>query len=158
MWYDKGKSRMGCRMSIIKEFKEFAMKGNVMDLAIGVVVGGAFGKIITSLVENIIMPVVSVFTGAVSFPNLFITLDGKYYETLEHAEAAKAPIVNFGLFISNFVDFLIIALLVFFIVKQINRFKRKPVPAAIKTKECPYCRTNIHIEAIKCPNCTSVIK
>lgn len=142
-------------MSFLKEFKEFAVKGNVIDLAVGVIIGGAFGKIVTSLVNDIVMPVLTLITGNESFKNLFITLDGKKYENITLAEEAGAPMLNYGLFISNVVDFLLIALVIFIFVKQINRFKKKPEPAPVTTKECPFCRTGIHLEASKCPNCTS---
>jgi large conductance mechanosensitive channel len=142
-------------MSFLKEFKEFAVKGNVIDLAVGVIIGGAFGKIVTSLVNDVIMPVLTLITGNESFKNLFIALDGNKYESITLAEEAGAPLLHYGLFISNVVDFLIIALVIFIFVKQINRFKKKPAPAPVTTKDCPYCRTSIHLEATKCPNCTS---
>lgn len=145
-------------MSFLKEFKEFAVKGNVMDLAIGVVIGAAFGKIVTSLVGDIIMPVVTLITGKINFADLFVSLDGKHYETLAIAKEASAPTLNYGLFITNIIDFLIIAFVIFLIVKQLNRFKRKPAPAAVTTKNCPYCQSSIHISAVKCPHCTSDLK
>lgn len=142
-------------MSFFKEFKEFAIKGNVIDLAVGVIIGGAFGKIVTSLVNDVIMPVFTLITGNVSFKNIFIPLNGEVYKDIAAAEAAKAPLINIGLFLANVVDFLIIAFVIFLFIKQINRFKKKPAPAPVTTKECPYCRTSIHLEATKCPNCTS---
>jgi large conductance mechanosensitive channel len=142
-------------MSFIKEFKEFAVKGNVIDLAVGVIIGGAFGKIVTSLVNDIFMPIITLITGNTSFENLFIALDGKKYNTIEQAQSAGIGTVNYGIFISNIVDFLIIAFVIFIFIKQINRFKKKPEPAPVTTKECPYCRTAIHLEASRCPNCTS---
>ena len=149
-------------MSFLKEFKEFAMKGNVMDLAIGVVIGAAFGKIVTSLVNDIIMPVITLITGDVGFENYFINLDpGKVkFDTLAAAKEAGVPTLSYGLFITNIIDFLIIALVIFIVIKQINRLKPKPKPvtAVVTTKDCPYCRTSIHIEATKCPNCTADLK
>jgi len=147
-------------MSFLKEFKEFAMKGNVMDLAIGVVIGAAFGKIVSSLVNDIIMPLVTLITGKIDFVNLFVSLDGKPYESFIAAKEAGAPTVNYGQFITNFIDFLIIAFVIFIFVRQINRFKRKPAaaPAPVTTKACPYCHSSIHLEATKCPNCTSDLK
>lgn len=142
-------------MSFLKEFKEFAIKGNVIDLAVGVIIGGAFGKIVTSLVNDIVMPIITLITGNESFKNLFIALDGKKYESVTLAEEARAPILHYGLFISNVVDFLIIAFVIFIFIRQINRFKKKPVSAPVTTKDCPYCFTSIHLEATKCPNCTS---
>jgi len=137
------------------EFKEFAIKGNVIDLAVGVIIGGAFSKIVSSLVNDIFMPIITLITGKTSFENLFIALDGKKYDTIEMAQSAGVGTVNIGIFISNVVDFLLIAFVIFVLVKQINRFKRKSEPVPATTKECPFCRTSIHIEATKCPNCTS---
>jgi len=147
-------------MSFLKEFKEFAMKGNVMDLAIGVVIGAAFGKIVTSLVNDVVMPLITLITGKIDFINLFISLDGKDYETLVIAKEAGAPTLNYGQFITNIIDFLIIAFVIFVIVRQLNKFKRKPAaaPAPVTTKNCPYCHSSIHLEATKCPNCTSDLK
>lgn len=144
-------------MSILKEFKEFAMKGNVVDLATGVIIGGAFGKIVTSLVNDIIMPLISLATGKLDFSNLFISLDGSHYATFEEAKNAGAATLNYGAFITNIIDFLIIAFSIFIIIKQLNRFKREPVPATPTTKSCPFCQSVIHIDAKRCPNCTSDI-
>lgn len=147
-------------MKLFKEFKEFAVKGNVIDLAVGVIIGGAFGKIVTSLVNDVIMPLLSFVTrsGALSFENLFIALDGNKYETLAAAQEAGASTFNYGLFLTNVLDFLIIAFVIFIFIKQINRFKKKPEPAPVTTKECPYCRTAIHKDAVRCPNCTSELR
>ncbi|NLO02446.1 MAG: large conductance mechanosensitive channel protein MscL [Bacteroidales bacterium] len=142
-------------MSFLKEFKEFAVKGNVIDLAVGVIIGGAFGKIVTSLVNDVVMPLISLITGGNAFSSFFIPLDGKHYDTIAIAEEAGAPIMKIGPFISNIVDFLIIAFVIFVVIKQINRFKKKPAPAPVTTKECRYCRTSIHLDATRCPNCTS---
>ena len=143
-------------MKVIKEFKEFAMKGNVVDLATGVIIGAAFGKIVTSLVNDIIMPVFGLFTGKGLFKNIFIPLDGRFgvYKTLEEAQASTATI-NLGLFLTNIVDFLIIAFAIFLMVKQINKLKPKAPAAVSSTKICPYCQSSVHIKAIKCPHCTS---
>lgn len=140
---------------MLKDFKEFAIKGNMLDLAIGVIIGGAFGKIITSIVNDIIMPLLSLLTGRIDFTNLFYALNGKYYEKLADAQADKAATLNYGLFITSVIDFLIVAFTIFIVVKQLNRFKKKEAPVAPKVKECPYCKTNISIEATRCPNCTS---
>jgi large conductance mechanosensitive channel len=137
-------------MSFFKEFKEFAMKGNVMDLAIGVIIGGAFGKIVTSLVNDIITPILSLFTGNIKMNEQVIRL-GKSVN-------GKELEITYGAFIANVIDFLIIALVIFIFVKQLNRLRPKPVPAAPTTKECPHCRSTIHIEATRCPNCTSELK
>lgn len=139
---------------MLKEFKEFAMKGNVLDLAVGVVIGAAFGKIVTSLVSDIIMPVISIFTKGLDFENLFLSLDGSNYATL-----AAAATLNYGVFISNIIDFLIIAFSIFIVVRQITKLtKKKEVPAPKKTKECKFCFSEIHIDALKCPNCTSEVR
>lgn len=141
-------------MGVIKEFKEFAMKGNVVDLATGVVIGAAFGKIVTSLVNDVIMPLISIVTGKIDFSNMFISLDGKHYSTYELAKEAGAATLNYGAFLTNIIDFLIIAFAIFLLIKQINRFK-KPAAVAAVTKTCPYCQSPVHLQAVKCPNCTS---
>ena len=142
----------------LSEFKEFAAKGNVVDMAVGVIIGGAFGKIVTSLVNDIIMPVISVLTGGIDFTNLFIAMDGNQYATLEEAASANAATINYGLFLSQVLDFLIIAFVIFIMLKQITKLKKSkpaPEPAAPTTKVCPYCKSEINIEATRCPNCTS---
>lgn len=139
-----------------KEFKAFAMKGNVIDLAVGVIIGGAFGKIVTSLVNDIIMPLVGLFLGRLDFTNLFITLGEGSYKTLAGAQAAGVATLNYGLFINNIINFLIIAFSIFIVIKQINRIPiRKEEPALARTKKCKYCYSEIHIDASKCPHCTS---
>lgn len=145
-------------MSFLKEFKEFAVKGNVIDLAVGVIIGGAFGKIVTSLVNDIVMPLITLVTGDISYENLFIALDGKTYAKLADAQEAGAATFNYGLFLTNVIDFLIIAFVIFIFIKQINRLKKKPAPAPVTTKECPYCLTSIHKDATRCPNCTSELR
>lgn len=142
-------------MSFIKEFRDFAMKGNVVDLATGVIIGGAFGKIVTSLVSDIIMPLISLATGKLDFNNMFFSLDGGNYATYDAAKAAGASTLNYGAFITNIIDFLIIAFSIFIIIKQLNRFKREPAPATPTTKSCPFCQSVIHLDAMRCPNCTS---
>ena len=141
---------------MLKEFKQFAMKGNVIDLAVGVIIGAAFGKIITSLVNDIIMPLIGLLIGNIDFTNLFIVLGKGHFATIKDATNAGVPTLNYGLFINNIIDFLIIAFSIFIVVKQIGKFtKKKEVPAPITTKKCIYCLSEIHIEATKCPNCTS---
>jgi len=142
---------------MLKEFKDFAMKGNVIDLATGVIIGAAFGKIVSSLVNDMIMPVLSLITGEINFADMFISLNGEHYDTLELAKAAEAPTLNYGLFITNIIDFLIIAFAIFIIIKQLNRFKPKPAAVEPTTKTCQYCQSNIHIKAVKCPHCASNI-
>ncbi len=142
-----------------KEFKAFILRGNVVDLAVGVIIGGAFGKIVSSLVSDIIMPPIGLILGRVNFTSLYINLSGKPYASLEEAKAAGAATVNYGVFINNLIDFLIVALAIFLIIKQINRLQAKPAPAGPPTtKECPYCFSTIPIKAVRCPNCTSEVK
>lgn len=144
---------------MFKGFKEFAMKGNVIDLAVGVIIGGAFGKIITSLVNDIVMPLVGVLLGKINFPNLFITLGKGDFLTIKDAEAAGVATLNYGLFINNIIDFLIIAFAIFIIVKQLSRFaKKKEAAPVITTKKCKYCYSDIHLDATRCPHCTSAVE
>jgi large conductance mechanosensitive channel len=138
-----------------KEFKAFAMKGNVIDMAVGIVIGVAFGKIITSLVNDIIMPPLGLLLGNLDFSNLFINLSGQPLNSLAEAKALGVATINYGVFLNTIIDFLIVALAIFIVIKQINRFKAKPLPAAPNTKECGFCFTQIPIKAIRCPNCTS---
>jgi large conductance mechanosensitive channel len=142
---------------MIKEFKEFIMKGNVLDLAIGVIIGGAFGKIVSSLVTDVLMPPIGMLLGKVDFSSLYINMSGGSYPSLAEAQKAGAATLNYGLFLNNIINFLIIALVIFLIVKQVNRMQKPAAqPAAeLTTKECPYCKTSIAIKAIRCPNCTS---
>jgi large conductance mechanosensitive channel len=143
---------------MLKEFKEFAMKGNVLDMAIGIIIGAAFGKIITSLVADVIMPPIGLILGKVDFSSLFVSLSGTHYDSLVAAKAAGAPTINYGLFLNNVIDFLIVAFVIFMVIRQVNRWK-KPVPvAAPATKDCPYCFTAIPIKAMRCPNCTSELR
>lgn len=143
------------------EFKKFITRGNVIDLAVGVIVGGAFQKIVNSLVDDIVMPVISLATKGLDFANWFIALDGKEYATLEAAKEAGAATLNFGNFISAILNFLIMAFIIFLLVKGINsvveKTKKPEAPEAPKTKKCPYCKTEIDIEASRCPHCTSEI-
>jgi len=140
---------------MFQEFGKFIKRGNVIDLAVGVIIGGAFGKIIASFVNDIIMPPLGLLLGKVNFASLFIDLSGKGYETLELAKEAGAPTLNYGAFIQNIVDFLIVAFVVFLVVRQINKMKKEEAPAAPTTKTCPYCATEIPLDAKRCPHCTS---
>ena len=141
---------------MLKEFKEFAIKGNIIDMAVGVIIGGAFGKIVTSLVNDVVMPVISFFTGKIDFTNLFFTIDGTTYATLADAQAAGAVTLNYGTFITTVLDFLIIAFCIFIFVNKISKNNKKVAPTTIKT--CPYCKTSINITATRCPNCTSELE
>jgi large conductance mechanosensitive channel len=142
---------------MLKEFREFAMRGNVLDLAVGVIIGAAFGKIVTSLVNDIIMPPIGMAMGGIDFSNLFISLNGQAYPSLAAAQEAGAPTINYGQFINNIIDFLIVAFVIFLIVRAVNRMsKPKTAPeAAPSTKQCPYCFSGIPIQATRCPQCTS---
>jgi large conductance mechanosensitive channel len=137
------------------EFKKFIMRGNVMDLAVAVILGAAFGKIVTSLVADIFTPVLSLALGKVDFANMFVALNGQHYDTLADAKKAAAATVNYGLFLSAVIEFLIVAFVIFLIVKQVNRLKKPE--AAPATKACPECCTVIPIAARRCPACTSVL-
>jgi len=143
---------------MLKEFKQFAMRGNVIDMAVGIIIGAAFGKIITSLVGDILMPPLGLILGKVDFSSLFLNISGKSYDTLAAAKAAGAPTINYGMFINNIIDFLIVAFAIFLLIRMVNRWN-KPAPAAAPTtKECPYCATSIPLEAKRCPNCTSELR
>jgi large conductance mechanosensitive channel len=138
-----------------KEFKEFIMRGNVVDLAVGVVIGAAFGKIVTSFVEDILMPPIGLALGGVDFSNLFINLSGKDYPSI--AKAAGAATLNYGIFFNNVLNFVIIAFAIFMLIKQINRMQ-KPAVAAATTKDCPYCLSTVPLKAVKCAHCASELK
>ena len=144
---------------MLKEFKEFAMRGNVLDLAIGIVIGAAFGKIVTSFVNDILMPPIGLILGKVDFTNLYISLTGQHYASLDEAKKAGAATINYGIFFNAVLDFLIVAFVIFLLVKQINRMKREePPPAPPQSKECKYCFSSIPIKAVRCPQCTSTLE
>ena len=142
---------------MFKEFKEFAMRGNVLDLAIGVIIGAAFGAIVTSAVNDIIMPPIGMATGNVDFKDLFVPLNGQTYPSLAAAKTAGAPVIAYGQFLNNVLNFLIVAFVVFLIVKQVNRMKKPAAAsdAAPSTKDCPYCANSIPLKASRCGFCTS---
>jgi len=146
-------------MNMWKEFREFAMKGNVVDLAIGVVIGGAFGKIVTSLVNDLIMPLVGLLLGRIDFSNLFINLSGDHYNTIAEAKKAGAATLNYGMFLNSVLDFLIVAFSIFIVIRQLNKLRKNKEEVkkeeAVTTKECPYCISSIPLEAKRCPACTS---
>ncbi|HET8564639.1 MAG TPA: large-conductance mechanosensitive channel protein MscL [Candidatus Binatia bacterium] len=143
---------------MLKEFKEFVMRGNVVDLAVAVIIGAAFGKIITSFVEDVLMPPIGLALGNVDFSNLFINLSGKDYPSVAAAKAAGAATLNYGMFFNHIINFLIIAFAIFLLIKQINRMQTPKPAAAPTTKECPYCLSAVHLKAIRCPHCTSELK
>ena len=148
-------------MSILSEFKEFAMKGNVVDLAVGVIIGTAFGKIVDSLVKDVVMPVIGRLLGGVDFKHLYVNLGERTFETMEAAEKAGAPLVKYGIFINTVVDFVIIAFAIFMAIKVMNRLKRAEEaapPAEPTTRECPHCLSTIPLKATRCPHCTSQLQ
>jgi large conductance mechanosensitive channel len=140
---------------MFKEFKEFVMKGNVLDMAVGIIIGVAFGKIITSFVSDILMPPLGLLLGKMDFSNMFINLSGQSYPTIAAAKAAGAATLNYGIFINTIIDFLIVASAIFLLVRQVNKMKRAPAAAAPTTKDCPFCALAIPIPAKRCPHCTS---
>ncbi|MDF2907794.1 MAG: hypothetical protein K0R34_3115 [Herbinix sp.] len=143
---------------MLKEFKKFALRGNMIDLAVGIIIGGAFTGIVNSLVNDIIMPILSLLTKNIDFNNLFIALDGGHYETIELAKEDAVATINYGTFLSGVLNFLIMAFVVFILVRWINKLKKPEAPAAPTTKSCPYCFTEINKMATKCPNCTADIQ
>ena len=140
---------------LMKEFKQFAVQGNMLDMAVGMIIGAAFKDIVNSVVNDLIMPVVSIFTGKVDFANMFIALDGGTYATLADAEAAAAPVLKYGTFITEVINFVILAFVIFMMVKMVNKLRTPEAPAAPTEKTCPFCQTKISIKATKCPHCTS---
>jgi large conductance mechanosensitive channel len=147
---------------MFKEFKAFIMRGNVLDLAVAVIIGGAFGKIVTSFVNDVIMPPIGLLLGNVDFSNLFINLSGASFKTLDEAKKAGAPTIAYGIFLNAVIDFLIVAAVIFLVVRTANRLQQlreAPAPAAAPTtKDCPYCLSSIAIKATRCPHCTSELK
>ena len=140
---------------IVSEFKQFIMRGNVIDMAVGVIIGGAFNSIVSSLVNDVVMPVVTLITGKINFTDLMIPLDGNTYATLKEAQEAGASVIAYGNFIQMVVQFLLTAFVIFMVIKGINKL-HKPAPApAPTTKVCPYCKSEIHKDAVKCPHCAS---
>lgn len=144
--------------SFAKDFKNFATKGNIIDMAVGVIIGSAFTKIVNSLVNEIISPLLGTITGKVNFSSLFISLNGVKYDSLDLAKSANAPIINYGVFISNIIDFLIVAVVLFIFIKMIINSVKKEEPITETTKICPYCISNIDIKATRCSHCTSILE
>ncbi len=142
---------------MFKGFREFIMRGNVLDLAVAVIIGAAFGKIVTSLTNDILMPPLGLALKNVDFTNLFVDLSGGHYATLAQAKAAGDATIGYGVFLNNVIDFLIVAFAIYLLIRAANKMKRAPAPADPTTKECPFCHTTIPIAATRCPNCTSTL-
>jgi large conductance mechanosensitive channel len=142
---------------MLEEFKAFAMRGNVVDLAVGIIIGAAFGKIVSSFVNDILMPPIGLVLGRVDFSNLFLNLSGQSHATLAEAKAAGAPTINYGVFLNSVIDFVIVAFAIFLLVRAINRLHQAP-PATPTTKSCPYCVSVIPLNASRCPHCTSELR
>ncbi|MFZ4440479.1 MAG: large-conductance mechanosensitive channel protein MscL [Syntrophales bacterium] len=142
---------------MIKEFREFVMKGNVLDMAVGIIIGASFGKVVTSFVNDVMMPPIGLLLGKVDFSNLFINMSGKSFESLSDAKKAGAATLNYGLFLNTTIDFLIVGFAIFILVRQVNRLKRQTPAAAPATRECPFCLTDIPVKATHCSHCTSTI-
>ena len=144
---------------MIKEFKEFAMRGNVLDMAVGIIIGAAFGQIVTSFVQDILMPPIGRLLGHVDFSNLFVSLSETHYDTIAAAKAAGAATLNYGVFLNTVINFLIVAFAVFLLVRQVNRLAPKPAPAAAPAmRDCPYCLSAVPAKATKCSHCTSELR
>jgi len=145
---------------MLKEFKEFAMRGNVLDMAVGIIMGAAFGGIVNSLVNDILMPPIGLLLGKVDFSSLFINLSGQDYASLAQAKAAGAATISYGLFLNTIINFLIVTFAVFLLIRQVNKFRRQPEPvvAAPTKRECPYCLSTIPIRATRCAYCTAELK
>ena len=142
------------------EFKAFVMRGNVLDMAVGIIIGVAFGKVVTSLVNDVLMPPIGKLIGNVDFSNFFVTLSGQHFATLAEANKAGAVTIAYGVFVNTVIEFLIVAFAVFLLVKWVNRLMPKPVPVppAPTTKDCSYCKMSIPVEAVRCPHCTSELR
>jgi len=151
------KALLGKSGGILGEFRDFAMRGNMLDMAIGIIVGAAFGRVVSSFVSDVLMPPISLFMGKSDFSARFINLSGHAYATLAEAKAAGAATLNYGLFLNAVFDFLIVAFAVFMLIRQVNRLKGAARPTAETTKPCPFCCSTIAIKATRCPHCTSVL-
>jgi len=142
---------------IWSEFKEFIVRGNVLDMAVGIIIGVAFGKIVTSLVNDVLMPPIGLLLGHVNFKDLYINLSGKTYPSLEVAASEGAPTINYGIFLNTVLDFLIVAFIIFMLIRVFNKLKRQPTLKEPMTKDCPYCFSKIPLKATRCPSCTSAL-
>jgi large conductance mechanosensitive channel len=151
------KALLGKGGGILGEFREFAMRGSMLDMAVGIIVGAAFGRVVSSFVSDILMPPIGLFSGHSDFSNKFLNLSGHAYATLAEAKAAGAATINYGVFLNAFSDFLIVAFAVFMLIRQINRLKSAEKPPVVLTRECPFCYSTIAIKATRCPHCTSAV-
>lgn len=142
---------------LLKEFRDFALRGNMMDMAVGIIIGAAFGRVVSSLVTDILMPPIGLLTGKADFSSKFIDLSGRAYPTLAAAKAAGAATVNYGVFLNSAFDFLLVAFAVFMLIRQVNRLKGEEKPPAVTTKECPFCLSPVALKATRCPQCTSAL-
>ena len=143
---------------MLKEFKEFTLRGNMLDMAVGIILGVAFGRIVSSFVTDILTPPLGLLLGRVNFSNLFLNLSAQPYATLEEARAAGAATLNYGIFLNTVADFLLVSLAIFLLVRQVNRLKRQPAPVPPSTHECPFCVSSVPMRATRCPHCTSELK
>jgi large conductance mechanosensitive channel len=143
---------------MFKEFKDFIRRGNVIDLAVGFVMGAAFGKVAASFISDVIMPPIGLLLGKVDFSSLYLNLSSRTFDSLAQAKEAGAPVIAYGAFVSAVIDFLIVALAVFVVIRWINKLKSKPAPASPTTKECPFCLSIVPLKAVRCPHCTSELK
>ena len=151
------KALLGRGGPMLREFTDFAMRGNMLDMAVGIIIGAAFGRVVSSFVTDILIPPIGLLTGRSDFSNKFINLSGKAYATLSDAKAAGAATINYGVFLNAAFDFLIVAFAVFMLIRQVNRLKREESAPAIRTKDCPCCFSAIPIKASRCPHCTSTL-
>lgn len=145
-------------MAVLKEFREFAARGSVIDLAVGVIIGAAFGKIVTSAVNDLIMPPVGMALGRVDFTNLFVALDGGTYATLQAARDASAPVIAYGIFVNTIIEFLIVAAVIFMMVRQLNRWKTPEPAPPDESRDCPLCLSRIPRKATRCAHCTATVQ
>ena len=146
------------KKGMVQEFKEFIMRGNVMDMAVGVIIGGAFQAILKSLVDDVIMPIIGAITGGIDFTNMYVSLDGNTYDSYAAAEEAGAAVLGYGAFITAVINFLLMAIVIFLVVKGINKMHKPKEEEPAATKMCPYCKSEIDKEATKCPHCTSALE
>jgi large conductance mechanosensitive channel len=144
-------------MGMLKEFRDFAIRGNAVDMAVGIIIGGAFGKVVSSLVSDVVMPPISMLLGKGAFSSLFLSISTTQYKSLEAAKAAGVPTLNYGLFLNNVLDFVIVAFCIFLVIRQMNRLMPKP-PVETTTKTCPQCQSTIPINAVRCAHCTSQLE